>query len=89
MNRTEIIDDFTNFINERKTELQKCIVKVEDLQPDDEWILDEAWDGGYLDIDRKANQHINFKKYSGRGEKMFRGNIDEYVRGMRADERGY
>ena len=44
MNRTEIIDDFTNFINERKTELQKCIVKVEDLQPDDEWILDDAWD---------------------------------------------
>ncbi len=85
MNRTEIIDDFKNFINERKTELQKCIVKVEDLQPDDEWILDDAWDDVCLGNDRKPNQQIDLKKYSGRGEKMFHGNVDEYVRGMRAD----
>ena len=29
--------------------MQKCIVKIEDLQPDDEWILDDAWDEVYLD----------------------------------------
>ncbi len=40
-----------------------------------------------LDNDRKPNQQIDLKKYSGRGEKMFHGNADEYVRGMRADDR--
>ena len=37
--------------------------------------------------ERKPNQQIDLKKYSGRGEKMFHGNVDEYVRGMRADDR--
>ena len=40
-----------------------------------------------LDNTGRSNQHIDLKKYSGRGEKMFHGNVDDYVKGMRADDR--
>ena len=36
---------------------------------------------------RQRKNAVNLEKYMGRGEKMFDGNADEYVKELRADDR--
>ena len=40
-----------------------------------------------LDMQKKARKEIDLKKYTGRGEKMFHTDAQEYVRELRADDR--
>ena len=40
-----------------------------------------------LDMQKKARKEIDLKKYTGRGEKMFQTDAQEYVRELRADDR--
>lgn len=35
----------------------------------------------------RAKKTVDLTKYMGRGEKMFSGNVDDYVKGLRADDR--
>ena len=38
-------------------------------------------------IEPKKKTKIDLRKYSGRGEKMFHGDADDYVKGLRSDDR--
>lgn len=40
-----------------------------------------------LDLEKKDKEKIDLKKYMGRGEKMFQTDAQDYVKGMRADDR--
>ena len=40
-----------------------------------------------LDMQKKARKKVNLKQYVGRGEKMFHTDAQEYVQGLRADDR--
>ena len=44
MNRTELIEDFKNFLKENEDLVREHSVRIEDLPPDDDWILDSEWD---------------------------------------------
>lgn len=48
MNRTEMINDFKNFLRDNQESLNNHITKIEDMSPDDEWALDDEWDKIYL-----------------------------------------
>ncbi len=48
MNRTEMINDFKNFLRENQESIQNHITKIEDMSPDDEWALEDEWDKIYL-----------------------------------------
>lgn len=47
MNRTELIEDFKNFLKENEDLVREHSVRIEDLPPDDDWILDSEWDEIY------------------------------------------
>lgn len=40
-----------------------------------------------LDLEKKDKEKIDLKKYMGRGEKMFQTDAQDYVKGMRVDDR--
>ena len=41
------VEDYKEFIKENRELLHKNAVRIEDLPPDDDWILDDEWDEIY------------------------------------------
>ena len=37
-------------------------------------------------VEDRAKRTVNLTKYMGRGDKMFSGDVDDYVKGLRADD---
>ena len=47
MTRNETIENFKLFIRENQDKLQDKIISIDDLPPDDDWILETEWDEEY------------------------------------------
>ena len=47
VNRTELIEDFKNFLKENDDLVREHSVRIEDIPPDNDWILDSEWDEIY------------------------------------------
>jgi hypothetical protein len=41
------VEDYKEFLKENRELLHKNAVRIEDLPPDDDWILDDEWDEIY------------------------------------------
>ena len=41
------VQDFKEFLKDNRELLNKKAVRIEDLPPDDDWILDDEWDEIY------------------------------------------
>ncbi len=41
------IEDYKKFLEENRELLHKNAVRIEDLPPDDDWVLDDEWDKIY------------------------------------------
>lgn len=41
------VQDYKDFLKDNRELLHKNAVRIEDLSPDDDWILDEEWDRIY------------------------------------------
>ncbi|WP_155840166.1 hypothetical protein [Butyrivibrio sp. MC2021] len=41
------VEDYKEFLKENRELLHKNAVRIKDLSPDDDWILDEEWDRIY------------------------------------------
>lgn len=41
------VQDFKKFLKDNRELLHKKAVRIEDLPPDDDWILDDEWDEIY------------------------------------------
>lgn len=44
MTRNETIENFKLFIRDNQDKLQDKIISIDDLPPDDDWILETEWD---------------------------------------------
>nr|WP_297704338.1 hypothetical protein [uncultured Butyrivibrio sp.] len=49
------VQDYKEFLKENRELLHKNAVRIEDLSPDDDWILDEEWDVIY---EQEAIKHV-------------------------------
>ncbi|WP_155243928.1 hypothetical protein [Butyrivibrio fibrisolvens] len=47
MAKIETVQDFKKYLKENRELLHKNAVRIEDLPPDDDWILDDEWDEIY------------------------------------------
>ena len=47
MDRTELVEDFKNFLKENDDLVREHSVRIEDIPPDNDWILDSEWDEIY------------------------------------------
>ncbi len=41
------VQDFKEFLKKNRELVQKKAIRIEDLPPDDDWILDDEWDEIY------------------------------------------
>ncbi|WP_196808701.1 hypothetical protein [Butyrivibrio sp. AC2005] len=41
------VEDYKKFLEENRELLHKNAVRIEDLPPDDDWVLDDEWDKIY------------------------------------------
>lgn len=41
------VEDYKKFLEENRELLHKNAVRIEDLPPDDDWVLDDGWDKIY------------------------------------------
>ena len=59
VDRTGFIEDFKKFLRDNDDLVRKHTVKIEDLPPDDDWILDNEWDEIYRqEVFNKKNAGI-------------------------------
>ena len=49
------VQDYKEFLKENRELLHKNAVRIEDLSPNDDWILDEEWDVIY---EQEAIKHV-------------------------------
>ena len=49
------VQDYKDFLKDNRELLQKNAVRIEDLSPDDDWILDDEWDVIY---EQEAIKHV-------------------------------
>lgn len=49
------VEDYKEFLKENRDLLHKNAVRIEDLPPDDDWILDDEWDVIY---EQEAIKHV-------------------------------
>ena len=49
------VQDYKEFLKENRELLHKNAVRIEDLSPDDDWILDDEWDRIY---EQEAIKHV-------------------------------
>ncbi|MBQ9305053.1 hypothetical protein [Butyrivibrio sp.] len=49
------VQDYKEFLKENRELLHKNAVRIEDLSPDDDWILDDEWDVIY---EQEAIKHV-------------------------------
>ena len=47
MSEIRFVQDYKDFLKDNRELLHKNAVRIEDLSPDDDWILDEEWDRIY------------------------------------------
>ena len=47
VDRTELVEDFKNFLKENDDLVREHSVRIEDIPPDNDWILDSEWDEIY------------------------------------------
>ena len=58
MSEIRSVQDYEDFLKDNRELLHKNAVRIEDLSPDDDWILDEEWDRIY------EQEFLNIWKYS-------------------------
>ena len=49
------VEDYKDFLKDNRELLHKNAVRIEDLSPDDDWILDDEWDVIY---EQEAIKHV-------------------------------
>jgi len=49
------VQDYKDFLKDNRELLHKNAVRIEDLSPDDDWILDDEWDVIY---EQEAIKHV-------------------------------
>ena len=47
MSEIRSVQDYKDFLKENRELMHKNAVRIEDLPPDDDWILDDEWDEIY------------------------------------------
>ena len=55
MSEIRSVQDYKDFLKENRELLHKNAVRIEDLSPDDDWILDDEWDVIY---EQEAIKHV-------------------------------
>ena len=55
MSEIRSVQDYKDFLKDNRELLQKNAVRIEDLSPDDDWILDDEWDVIY---EQEAIKHV-------------------------------
>ena len=55
MSEIRSVQDYKDFLKDNRELLHKNAVRIEDLSPDDDWILDEEWDVIY---EQEAIKHV-------------------------------
>lgn len=53
------VDLFKKFLKENKDKLSDLTVKIENIPPDDPWILDDGWDSIYERMDEYGEERSN------------------------------
>lgn len=47
MDSIKTVEDFKAFLNNNRDKLVNKSIRIEDLSPDDEWVLEDDWDKVY------------------------------------------
>jgi len=47
MNKIETVSDFKKFLKDNREAVLEKTIKIEDLPPDDDWVMDNEWDNIY------------------------------------------
>ncbi len=47
MNKIETVSDFKKFLKDNREAVLEKTTKIEDLPPDDDWVMDNEWDNIY------------------------------------------
>lgn len=55
MSEIRSVQDYKDFLKDNRELLHKNAVRIEDLSPDDNWILDDEWDVIY---EQEAIKHV-------------------------------
>ena len=55
MSEIRSVQDYKDFLKDNRELLHKNAVRIEDLSPDDDWILDDEWDVIY---EQEAIKHV-------------------------------
>ena len=55
MSEIRSVQDYKDFLKENRELMHKNVVRIEDLSPDDDWILDDEWDVIY---EQEAIKHV-------------------------------
>lgn len=42
--REGLIADFKEFMSQNQSDVEKHIILIEDISPDDDWFVDDGWD---------------------------------------------
>ena len=50
VDRTGLIEDFIQYLRDNDDLVRKHTVKIEDLPPDDDWVMDNDWDEVYIQV---------------------------------------
>ena len=55
MSEIRSVQDYKDFLKEHRELMHKNAVRIEDLPPEDDWILDDEWDEIY---EQEAIKHV-------------------------------
>ncbi len=55
MSEIRSVQDYKDFLKDNRELLHKNAVRIENLSPDDDWILDDEWDVIY---EQEAIKHV-------------------------------
>ncbi len=55
MSEIRSVQNYKDFLKENRELMHKNAVRIEDLPPDDDWILDDEWDEIY---EQEAIKHV-------------------------------
>lgn len=60
MSEIRSVQDYKDFLKDNRELLHKNAVRIEDLSPDDDWILDDEWDVIY---EQEAIKHVRVSAF--------------------------